>query len=246
MQSIIASLANRHSLSRTEVIQEIESAFSSLLSRWYRLEVMVFLQENMRLEAVAYSKSNGLTMQRVFDLPAFLSRNRLKNYLEEHLTMASAVKLVRYYKSFEKRLTWGEIIRCDSGQNFYVEIEIIPGEQIIAFCPLNRIGVHERYGGQLRIGQRRAFHLRRVEPVLLNGTPRVEVVLDRVSKTLVETVLRDQLGDEAKRFQFRCIKRYVGHKSLVLTTRRLPKAAILAVDRELKERVEVKIVKKLP
>ena len=47
-------------------------------------------------------------------------------------------------------------------------------------------------------------------------------------------------------FKFRCLKRYVGHKSVVLATRKLPREVIIAVDRELKERVEVRIVKALP
>ena len=80
----------------------------------------------------------------------------------------------------------------------------------------------------------------------VNGTPRTKVILDRVSKTLTENLLRHHLGDSVELFQLRCLKRYVGHKSIVLTTRRLPKEVIIAVDRELRERIEVKIVKTMP
>ena len=76
--------------------------------------------------------------------------------------------------------------------------------------------------------------------------PRTKVVLDRVSKTLTENLLRHYLGLAAGQYQFRCLKRYVGHKSLVLSTKRLPREAIKAVDRELQERIEVRIVKALP
>ncbi len=79
----------------------------------------------------------------------------------------------------------------------------------------------------------------------MSGTPRLKVIVDRVSKTLVENLLRNQMGHGAEKVQFRCVKRYVGHKSIVLTTKPLPKTAIIAVDRELKERVQVKIVKSL-
>ena len=246
MQSIIASLASRHGLSRAEVLHQIESAFSMLLSRWYRMEVMAFLREDLRLEAVAYSKEGGLMMQRVLDLPSMLSRARMTTYLEEYLATAAVIKQVRYYKSFERRLLWGEVVRNKNGDHLLVETEIVPDEPIIAVCPLNRIGIHERFGGRFQLGHRRAFHLRRIEPVVINGTPRTKVVLDRVSKTLTENLLRHHLGEAADRFQFRCIKRYVGHKSMVLTTRRLPREVILAVDRELQERIEVRIVKVLP
>ncbi|MDD2468313.1 MAG: hypothetical protein PHI97_30405 [Desulfobulbus sp.] len=246
MQSIILSLANRYALSTSEVIQEIESAFARQLSQWYRQEVMVFLREGMRLEIVAYSKLNGLPVQQILDLPAVFSRNQFKAILENHLATAAVIKQVRQLKGFERRLLWGEVIRNRTGDHLLVETEIIPDEPIIAICPLNRIGLHERHAGRFRPGQRRAFHLRRIEPVLVNDTPRTEVTLDRVSKTLTENLLRHHLGDAAHRFQFRCLKRYVGHKSIVLTLQKLPREVIIAVDRELQERIEVRIVKVLP
>ena len=246
MQSIILSLASRYALSPAEVIQEIESAFARQLSQWYRQEVMVFLREGMSLEVVTYGKKNGLPVQQILDLPAVLSRNQFKTILENHLATAAVIKQVRRLKGFERRLLWGEVVRNRAGDHLLVETEIISDEPIIATCPLNRIGLHERHAGRFQPGQRRAFHLRRIEPVLVNGTPRTKVVLDRVSKTLTENLLRHHLGDAAHRFQLRCLTRYVGHKSIVLTTRRLPREVIVAVDRELQERIEVRIVKALP
>ena len=246
MQSIILSLASRYALSSAEVIQEIESAFACQLSRWYQQEVMVFLREGIHLEVVAYGRRDGIPVQRTLDLPAVLSRNQFKTILENHLATAAVIKQVRLLKGFERRLLWGEVIRNRAGDHLLVETEILPDEPIIAICPLNRIGLHERYAGRFQPGQRRAFHLRRIEPVLVNGTPRTKVVLDRVSKTLTENLLRHHLGEATHRFHFRCLKRYVGHKSIILTTKRLPREVIVAVDRELQERIEVRIVKALP
>ncbi|WP_319587865.1 hypothetical protein [uncultured Desulfobulbus sp.] len=246
MQSIILSLASRYALSTAEVIQEVESAFALFLSQLHRQEVMVFLREEMRLVIVAYSTKDGLPVQKILDLPAVLSRNQFMSFLEDHLATAAVIKQVRQLKGFERRLLWGEVIRNKAGDHLLVETEIIPDEPIIATCPLNRIGLHERYAGRFQPGHRRAFHLRRIEPVLVNGTPRTKVVLDRVSKTLAENLLRHHLGDADHRFHFRCLKRYVGHKSIVLTTKRIPREVIIAVDRELRERIEVRIVKALP
>lgn len=245
MQSIILSLANRYALSTVEVIQEIESAFAQLLSQWYRQEVIVFLREGMRLEVVTYGKRDGLPVQKILDLPAVLSPRQFKNILENHLATAAVIKQVRLLKGLERQLVWGEVVRNRTGDHLLVETEITPNELIIATCPLNRIGLHERHTGRFQPGQRRAFHLRRIEPVLVNGTPRAKVVLDRVSKTLTENLLRYHLGDAADWFHFHCLKRYVGHRSIVLATRRLPREAIVAVDRELRERIEVRIVKTL-
>lgn len=54
MESVILALANRYGLSRAGLIAEIESAFGLLLSRLRQQEVMVFLQDGMHLEVIAY------------------------------------------------------------------------------------------------------------------------------------------------------------------------------------------------
>ena len=245
MHAIIAALVARHGLSRAEVLEEIEAAFSEALSRWYRLEVLVYVREDLRLEAVAYNRVSGVTMQKLVDLPALMHGASVTKALEQHLAMAAVRKLVRRYKICEKNLLWGEVMKPRPGQDMHVATEILPGEWITAVCPVNRIGLHERDSDRFRPGRRCAFHLRRVEPVMVNGTPRTKVILDRVSKTLTETLLRYHLGEAAHRYPFRCLKRYVGHKSIVLSTRKLPREAIIAVDRELRERVQVRIVRQL-
>ena len=60
MQSIIASLASRHGLSRAEVLLEIESAFSALLSRWYRRD------SYSRFEPIEFSISSQPTSAGLF------------------------------------------------------------------------------------------------------------------------------------------------------------------------------------
>jgi hypothetical protein len=246
MKEIIRLFTGKYGLTRPEVMAEIETVFSVTLSRWYGMEVLAFFRENLQLEAVAFNNSGGIISQQQFDMAEIRGRNTLLRQLEENLAKVVVLKQAVRYKSFERELVWGEITAHDAEKNLYIETEPIPGEKVIACCPLNRLGVHERNSPEFTIGRRRAFHLRRVEPVFLNGTPRLKVLVDRVSKTLVENLLRSQLGVSAEKFQVRCIKRYVGHKSIVLTTKRLPKAAIIPVDRELKERVQVKVVKSLP
>jgi len=246
MREIITTLSEKYGLTKQEVMTEIESVFSARLSRWYRLEVMVFFREDQQLEAVAYNRSGGVIMQNTVNISVMKGINTLVRQLETTLAKVAVLKQTAHYKHFERELLWGEITAIDAEHNLFVETELVPGERMTAVCPLNRIGLHERHTGSFALGKRRAFHLRRVEPVLLNGTPRLKVVVDRVSKTLVANLLRSHLGPVSDKFQFQCLKRYVGHKSIVLTTRPLPKTAIIAVDRELAERVQVRIVKALP
>ena len=246
MHSAIHDLSSQYGLSKAEVIHEAESAFSVLLSRWYGREVLAFLQDETHLEVVAYDQRNGIPVQQILDLPAALSLRQCSAFLEERLALAAVVRQTRPYKSSSRSLLWGEVMRNHPGSDLFIETEIHEGEPLIALCPLNRVGIHQRESNRLQCGQRRAFHLRLVDAVLVNGMPRTKVVLDRVSKTLTENLLRHYLGLAAGQYQFRCLKRYVGHKSLVLSTKRLPREAIKAVDRELQERIEVRIVKALP
>ncbi|MBU1420057.1 MAG: hypothetical protein KKI15_16350 [Proteobacteria bacterium] len=243
MQQIIASFALKYRMTMTEVMIEIERTFSSMLSQWYGLEVMVFFRDDLQLEAVAYNKVGGVVRQQLIDFTRMSGFNTLKKHLEEGLAKAALLKQTNRYKYYEKELCWGEITARDSENNFHIETEIIPGEKILAMCPLNRIGLHERNTRSFSIGMKRAFHLRRIEPIMLHGTPRLKIVVDRVSKTLVETLLEDHLGSIAEKLTIRCTKRYVGHKSFVLTSKRLPKSAITAVTRELGEKMEVRFQK---
>jgi hypothetical protein len=243
MDEIIASFALKHRMTMTEVMTEIERTFSSMLSRWYGLEVMVHFRADLQLEAVAYNKTGGVIRQQLIDITKMRGLNTLKKHLEEDLTKAALFKQTNRYKYHEKELRWGEIATRDSEGNFHVETEIIPGEKVLAICPLNRIGLHERDTKSFSIGMKRAFHLRRIEPIMRSGIPRLKIVVDRVSKTLVETLLAEHLGASADNICIRCMKRYVGHKSFVLTSKKLPKSAIVNVTHELGEKLEVRFLK---
>ena len=245
MQETIFLFTEKYGLTRSEVIVEIEKVFSGVFSRRYGFEVMVVLQLNDHLEAVAYNRIDGVLLQKSIDVTRIRGWNTIKKHLEKNLRKASVLKQTRQYKYYERELRWGEITAIDAEKNYHVELEIIPGERVTAVCPLNRVGLHERQCGDFAIGEKRAFHVRRVDPVFLHGTPRLKVMVDRVSKTLVEGLLKDQLGYSAEKMTIRCTKRYVGKKSFVVTSRRIPKPAIIAVTRELKEHMQVRVDRNL-
>lgn len=150
-------------------------------------------------------------MQQSVDLSEMKGRNTTIRQLEMSLAKVAVLKQAAHYKPFERELLWGEMIAAiDAEHNLFVETEVVPGEKVAVMCPLNRIGLHERHTKNFSVGRRRAFHLRRVEPVFLNGTPRLKVIVDRVSKTVVENLLlRNQIELLAEKAQIRCVKRYV-------------------------------------
>ena len=245
MQETIALFTKKYGLTRSEVVVEIEKVFSGILSRRYGCEVMAVLQHDLQLVVVAYNGAGGTVQQRVIELNNIRGWNTIRRHLEKTLLKASVLKQTRQYKYYEQELRWGEIIAIDAERNYHVELEVIPGETVTAVCPLNRVGLHERSSGNFSIGEKRAFHVRRVDPVFLNGTPRLKVVVDRVSKTLVEELLKEQLGYDAENMAIMCTRRFVGQKSFVVTSRRIPKPAIIAVTRELNEHMQVRIDRNL-
>jgi len=245
MQKIISLFTGKYGLTRNEVVSEVEKVFSEILSRRYGCEVMTVFRQDLQLEIIAYNVAGGLVQQRIIELNNIRGWNMIKRHLEKSLLKASVLKQARQYKYYERELRWGEITAIDLESNYHVEIEVIPGETVIAVCPLNRVGLHERSSGEFSIGEKRAFHVRRVDSVFLHGTPRLKVVVDRVSKTLVEGLLKEQLGYAAEKMTIRCTRRYVGKKSFVVTSRRIPKPAIIAVTRELKEHMLVRVDRNL-
>ncbi len=241
MQETISLFTKKYGLTRSEVIAEVEKVFSEILTRRYGCEVIAVLRHDLQLEVVAYNEAEGIVQQRVVELNNIRGWNTIKRHLEKNLQKASVFKQTRQYKYYERELRWGEITAIDAEKNYHVEMEVIPGETVTAVCPLNRVGLHERCSGDFSIGEKRAFHVRRVDPVFLNGTPRLKVVVDRVSKTLVESLLKEQLGFFAGNMTISCTKRYVGQKSFVIVSRRIPKSAIVAVTQELNEHMQVRV-----
>jgi len=217
---------------------EIEKTFSTMLSKWHGQETVVLFGDD-QLMALGYHDTSGIVKQTPIELSTMRGWNTIKRLLDKNLAKAACLKEVASYKRKEREMRWGEIIKKQANGSFYVEIEIETGKPIIAVCSCNHIGIHEH--DQLMVGQRRAFHLRRVDPVYLHDIPRVKVVVDRVSKTLVENLLQDQLKD--RKIKICCLNRYVGHKSFVESNMFLPKKAILAAARELNEHIQVKVVK---
>jgi hypothetical protein len=226
MQENISIFTEKYGLTRNEVATAVETVFSKVLARRYGCEVMTVLQHDLRLEVVAYNEVGGVVQQRVIELNNIRGWNTIRRQLEKNLLKASVLKQTRHYKYYEHELRWGEITAIDAEKNYHVDLEIIPGETVTAVCPLNRVGLHERQCGDFAVGEKRAFHVRRVDPVFLHGTPRLKVVVDRVSKTLVETLLKEQIGFSVRKMMIRCTKRYVGQKSFVIVSRRIPKSAL--------------------
>ena len=235
---IIAAFIDKYRLSRGQVIAEIERTFSSMLSRWHRKNVVVVFSEGQLL-AVAYHDDAAGIIQTPIDLAAMRGWNTIKKILDKNLSMAACFDEVSKYKHRENSVIWGEVI-SQNETSMGVELEMEFGVTLYARCPLKYLGKHER--NQLCVGDRRAFHLRRVESVLLGDTPRTQITVDRISKSLVEQLLKEQLGPASSKMTIRCQKRFVGQKSFIESSAYIPKKAILSTSKELGEHIQVRII----
>lgn len=237
-KDIISSFVDKYGLTRGQVIAEIEKAFSSMLSRWYQQNVVAMFS-NDQLIALGYHHGSAEIVQIPIELTTMRGWNTIKRILDKNLSDAACMQEVARYKPKEHGVFWGEIIKNNNDRSLSVEVEIEPGVSMITTCLANHIGTHER--SEVVAGQCRAFHLRRVEPVRMNGTLRTLILVDRVSKNLVSGLLMSQLNDTIK---IRCLKRYVGRKSFVESSDFIPKKIIMNTSRELNEHIQVKVRKK--
>ncbi len=238
IKDIISNFSKKYYLTNSEVISEIENVFSRILSKWHQTEVIVIVQD-ATLEAVSYHKVDGVLSQQSIDIAKMRGWNHLKKQLEVSLARYSLMKQIREYKGYEHEIREGEVVKLGDDLVFLVEIELVPGEMVIASCPAHLIGTHER--SQFRIGTKKIFHIRKVNPVMLGDTPRLSVVVDRVSKNLATGLIKKHIEGYCDSIKVRCIKRFVGKKSFIEVSARIPKEAILAVKKELGEHLDVKI-----
>lgn len=235
---IVNAFVDKYGLTRGQVVAEIEKTFSAMLSAWHKTPTIVLFGDD-QLRAVKYILDHGEQTQSLVDLTLMRGWNTIRRIIDKNLSQAACLHDVAHYKRKEHEMRWGEIIRKNEN-GFLVEVEIEEGEPIIAECPLNRIGIHERSG--FSVGQRRAFHLRKIEPLSLRGISRMQVTVDRVSKNLVTTLIKEKLGND-RGIHVYCSRRFVGHKSFVEASEFLSKQVISAVSQELREHVQVTVKK---
>ncbi len=235
---IIDAFVDKHGLSKGQVIAEIERTFSSMLSRWHRKNVVVVFTGD-QLSALGYHDDYAGPVQVPIDVNTMRGWNTIKRILDKNLSTTACLEEVGKYKRKEKAIVRGEVISRHE-TSLGVELEMEFGVALYGTCPLHYLSKHER--GQLFIGDKRFFHIRRVESVMVGYIPRTQIIVDRVSKTLVVKLIRQQLSPKYQDIKLRCTKRYVGHKSYVDSSQYLPRKVILKAAEELGEHIQVNVV----
>jgi len=239
-QEIINSFVDTYGLTRGDVIAEIEKTFSSMLSRWHQRDVVALFTTEDKLMATSYYKSSsGTIIQIPIELSTMRGWNTIKRILDKNLSKTSCIREATKLKKKEHQVFWCEIIKIIQN-DLIVEIDPEPGlTPLIATCPMNLIGKHEL--SKITAGQKKAFHLRKVELLQMKDTIRLQVIMDRVSRNLVSGIIYSKLVNGNTRV--RCLKRYVGHKAFIESTNFIPKKILQETSREIGEHIQVNIKK---
>ncbi len=236
--NIIDGFVDKYSFPRKQVIGEIEKVFSTMLSRWYRMNIIV-LYSDSSLKAFGYSKKAGCYVQREFDLKKDKPRGwqTIKRIIEQNMVRAACSEDYYLHRNVST-IGWGSICDIDPGSKLIVELALAKNFEIYAECPITKIGHHERRTAAFSIGEKRAFWVQAIHPVTLNGTPRISVTLNRTSKHLPAMLMMEKMKD--KELTVACLHRYPGKKSFLIANKFVPKNVILTVENELHEYVQVK------
>jgi hypothetical protein len=240
LNNIIQEFVDKYSLNKGQVVAEIEKTFSSMLSRWHRQNI-VAIYTTEGLSAVAYLSSAIGPEQIPIDISsAMRGQNTLRRILDKNLSKAASCDEVARYKKQEGEMVWGDVIGRNEA-HLDVELQMEFGVKLLATCPLQYIGKHER--DFILKGDRKAFHLRRVETISMGDVSRTHIIVDRVSKALVERLLVSELRSNINNIRLTCTRRFAGRKSFVETNSFIPKNTILKASRELDEHIQVTLRK---
>ena len=251
-EAVLTAFVDQYGLPRGEVLDVIVDTVTRILSKWHQMEISVVYSDG-RLQAVGYSRVKGKFEDSNIDLRSMRGWNTIKWMIENNMDRAVCVREARAFKNHEHELRWGEILKHDNKrQKMIVEISMDDGVTLLAECPYSRIGKHERtpriFENFFSRGSKRAFHLRRIDPVLLNGTPRLRIILDRESKRLPQALLCERLIAHRyimSGFKLFCYRRIVGGITFIRVNKPIPREAIMETTMELNgERIKIDIDKR--
>lgn len=252
-EAVLTAFVDQYGLTRGDVLEVIMNTVARILSRWHDMEISV-VYSGGRLMATGYSRIKGRFEDSNINLQSMRGWNSIKRMIENNMDQVVCLREAQAYKNHEHTLRWGEIIKNDErARKLTVEIVMDDGNALLAECPYANIGPHERTKGVFEKlfarGAKRAFHFRRINPVLLNGTPRLKVILDRQSKRLPETLLRERLISHrfgVSDLRVHCYRRIVGGITYIRVNKSIPRDPILETAFELSgERMKIEIDRKM-
>lgn len=159
--------------------------------------------------------------------------------IENELRVAQVLREYENLQSLQGKVVPGVIRKIRVVGNVLVEMELTDLFEryiLMGVCPLRYQPPHERKSYFL--GETRMWYVTSVCPVASHNHARVHVQLSRATIQLPAILLSTHSGID----KIKCIRRILGGESHIVTHQRIPRDAITAVIKELKENVRVQIL----
>jgi len=246
-------ISKTYQISCLAVIDEVENALGSALTRVYGYDVDVQITGNGTpdLRIVGYKGTReGCTISRIY--PETLNKNTVRflrrrlamrlnerAVLEEFFTLAPLQCHVYEGKIYKPPFPGKELYVDVTHYDRYFGIK----SSAAAVCKFIEQPSSER--GRYRLGDILMFYVMRVRAVLVNGYPRLEIYVSRSSKSLVDRLIKKYIADKTGNpavGDIKCIKRVASAYSRVVSTVRIDPEILDRVSKEVNEVIRVEVV----
>lgn len=240
MKADIIELSEKYRLPEWAVREEVEKALSEILTHRLGFEVEALLRnrgDTLELWGVI-PRCGDIEVRRI-------SPESVRKTLEREIKHKIALALLKQgvinhheqLKVLIGTMVYGSISRIQPSGSLDVELQGPAGESLTAVCDPASQTPKER--GNYRRGEVLPFAVKSVQPLLINGIPRLEISLSRNSKGLVEGLLREELKNMGCEAEIRCTKRTAGAFSEIRASKRIPRECVKHVSDTLRERILV-------
>lgn len=225
-------LLTKYDLPAPEAALAIEEAISSILSRAFNKDIIANMGDELEVIAMGDRRIDLATLSRQL-------KRQIRYQIERELEKRQSLREQNYLRSLRGRLILGDVRKVSTNGDLTIALEIEDRFRsliLTGLCPVRQVPPHER--GCLHIGATKTFLVTSVLPVLEKDKAKVLIRLSRTSKTLPEKLLREETGEQS----IQCRRRIAGAFSEIDTSQGISKEAILAVGKELGERIVVRVV----
>lgn len=236
-ENLLRELLSRYGdLPGQKALDAIERAIARALEKAFKIPFTVRLNSKLGIWMIPPNGAIEEFTER--KLNKRLRRNIIFE-IENELRVAQVLREYDNLQSLQGKVVPGVIRRISADGNVLVEMELTDLFEryiLMGVCPLRFQPPHERKSYFL--GETRMWYVTSVSPVAGHNHARVLVQLSRATMQLPAILLSTHSGID----KIKCIRRIPGGESHVVTHQRIPRGAITAVIKELKENVRVQVL----
>lgn len=234
MLSLIEEISSKYAIEVAEAQEIIEKTISEVLSYAIKCDVGFTIDDKT---IVVYGEKEKF----IFPVEK-INKNIIRlimSKLEARFQAYSTMQDYKIAKTLVGTVVGGFITKVINKDSIYIDIESEYGT-LNGVCNYSNQPPKER--GKYKLGHFYYFYVNRATLIKVGGVLHQEITLSRTSKSLVSGLLRKELLERfIDDIEVTCVKRMAGVYSKVLATKRIPKDCIVAVSKELKERVIVNL-----